>query len=586
MAIPKTIAPFIWHFVKRQPVAFFVILFTSLVWSTNEVFFPYFIKLIVNGIHGYTGDRAAIYSVLFWPVAGLISCWLAMDISMRAQGVIGISAFPRFRANIRAAVYDYVKKHSHQYFSSHFAGSIAQKIALLPTSGQTILEILFFNLSSITVGFLLATILMWLTKPLFAWILLSWFALHMGTTLLFLRVGNKYWRIHADAVTTLSGKVVDSLTNILNVRLFARGRYEDSYLKQAQSDEIAKAHKASWILETMRFFQSVFGICFIFSMILLLIHGWTKGWVTLGDFSLISMLSFWVLGMVWYLSFQLSVFVREVGTVSEALTLLTAGHDIVDVPNAAPLKVNEGNIDFKDITFGYHKNRPVFEKLSLHIPAGQKVGLVGFSGSGKSTLVNLILRLYDLQSGEILIDGQNTAKVAQDSLREQISMIPQDPTLFHRTLMENIRYGRLDASEEEVIAASKLAHCHEFIEKLPDQYQSLVGERGVKLSGGQRQRIAIARAILKNAPILILDEATSSLDSVTEKLIQESLEHLMRGRTTIVIAHRLSTLTDMDRILVFNKGKIIEEGTKESLLNLNGHFAQLWNMQMDGFLPE
>jgi ATP-binding cassette subfamily B protein len=278
--------------------------------------------------------------------------------------------------------------------------------------------------------------------------------------------------------------------------------------------------------------------------------------------------------------------VRELGMIESALTLVKKGHDITDKPGARPIVIKHGEIACKDVTFGYQKTRPVFKNLNLTLEAGKKVGLVGFSGSGKSTFVNLILRFYDLQSGSIAIDGINIADVTQNSLRSQIAMIPQDPALFHRTLIENIRYGRLDATNEEVITAAQLAHCHEFIGKLDKGYESLVGERGIKLSGGQRQRIAIARAILKNAPILILDEATSSLDSVTEKLIQESLQLLMQGRTTIVVAHRLSTLNDMDRILVFHKGKVLEDGTKEELLAMDGHFAMLWNMQTDGFLPE
>ena len=286
------------------------------------------------------------------------------------------------------------------------------------------------------------------------------------------------------------------------------------------------------------------------------------------------------------MSFQLSVFTRELGTVSDALKLITKGHGIVDVPRAAKLQVKQGNIQFEHVVFAYQKRRLVFRNLNVMIPAGQKVGLVGFSGSGKSTFVNLILRFYDLRRGQILIDGQNIAEVTQESLRKQIAMIPQDPSLFHRSLLENIRYGRANATDEEVIHAADLAHCHEFIGQLEEGHHTLVGERGIKLSGGQRQRVAIARAILKNAPILILDEATSSLDTVTEKLIQESLTRLMHNRTTIVIAHRLSTLVDMDRILVFHKGSIVEDGTSTCLLNMNGHFTTLWEMQTNGFLPE
>lgn len=584
--LPKSLFAFLWHFVKKQPLAFAFVILTAMIWSVNEIIFPYFIKLIVNTIHDFKGDRHAIYSALAFPLIALVISWLMNEIAMRSQGIVLISTFPHFRANIRETVFNYVKQHSHEYFSSNFAGSIAKKLAELPNSSQTIIEIICFNFTSITMAFLIALVLMYLTKPLFAGILLVWFCFHMGITLYFLKLGNQRWTTHSESVSTLSGKIVDILTNILNVRLFARGNYEAHYLKQFQQDEINKAHKAMWITEIMRFGQGICGVSLIFVIIFTLVHGWTQGWVTLGDFTLIGMLAFWILGMVWYMSYQMTVFVREVGTINEALSLISAGHDIIDQPYAQPLQVKQGEIEFKDVSFAYQKSQPVFEHFNVTLKAGQKIGLVGFSGSGKSTFVNLILRFYDLNSGSILIDKQNIAEINQDSLRAQIAMIPQDPTLFHRTLMENIRYGRLDATDEEVYAAAKLAHCQEFIEKLPEGYHALVGERGIKLSGGQRQRIAIARAILKNAPILILDEATSSLDSITEKYIQESLEQLMQGRTTIVIAHRLSTLADMDRILVFHKGNIIEDGTKEELLQTNGHFAQLWNMQTDGFLPE
>lgn len=241
---------------------------------------------------------------------------------------------------------------------------------------------------------------------------------------------------------------------------------------------------------------------------------------------------------------------------------------------------------FQAVNFQYVNNVPLFQNKHVLIKAVEKVGLVGFSGSGKSTFTNLVLRLFDLSSGQITIDHQNIREVMQESLRENIALIPQDISLFLHTLMDNIRYGSIDASDDEVIEASKKAHCHKFISQLPDQYQSLVGERGIKLSGGQRQRIAIARAVLKKAPILILDEATSVLDSVTEKYIQEALRPLMAGKTTIVIAHRLSTLSEMDRVLVFDKGQIIEDGTHDELMLLNGHYAKMWHMQAGGFLPE
>jgi ATP-binding cassette subfamily B protein len=268
------------------------------------------------------------------------------------------------------------------------------------------------------------------------------------------------------------------------------------------------------------------------------------------------------------------------------LRALVVTPDIQDRRHARELVVSKGEIIFEDVQFSYQGSDPLFQNKSVKIESGQKVGLVGYSGSGKSTFVNLILRLFDVTSGQITVDGQDIRHVTQDSLRANIGMIPQDPSLFHRTLGENIRYGKTNATDEEIVEASKKAHAHAFISALAQGYDSLVGERGVKLSGGQRQRIAIARAILKNAPLLILDEATSQLDSVTESDIQDSLWQLMQGKTTIVIAHRLSTLLHMDRILVFDESKIVEDGTHQALLTQRGLYATLWNAQVGGFLPE
>ncbi|MCD6047226.1 MAG: hypothetical protein K0S08_873 [Gammaproteobacteria bacterium] len=437
-----------------------------------------------------------------------------------------------------------------------------------------------------TTGVVMVLIMMWATKPIFAVVVLIWLVLHMSFTAIFMRYGNHLWEVQSEAGSVLSGKIVDVLTNMLNVRLFARGNYEMEYLKTYQADEIKKSQKAQWAIELVRIGLGISGLFLIFSMMFLLIYGYAHHWVTLGDFTQVSMQSFWILGWIWFLSYQVSMFAREMGVVKNALTLIIQPHSIIDHPQAKPLQINHGKIRFDHVTFAYQKDQSIFNDLQVEILPGKKIGLVGFSGSGKSTFVNLILRFYEPQQGSIFIDEQNIADVAQDSLRAQIAMIPQDPMLFHRSLMENIRYGRLEASDEEVIEASKLAHCHEFIEQLDEKYAALVGERGVKLSGGQRQRIAIARAILKKAPILILDEATSALDSVTEKLIQQSLQHLMKNCTTLVIAHRLSTLSNMDELLVFDQGKIIECGTQAKLLAANGHFAHLWKMQADGFLPE
>jgi ATP-binding cassette subfamily B protein len=586
MNIPKSAFQFIYFFARRQAWGFFTILIASFLWGVNDSFFPYFLKRIVNRVQEYHGAPEGIYTAVSGTLILLFVFWLITEACLRIQGMVSVYTIPRFRANIREAVFDYVKSHSHEYFASHFAGNISKKLADLPASCQTIMEIIYFNFVTASTGVIFVFVLMWLAKPIFACILLFWLCVHLGITIIFLRRGNKLWEAHSDSVSELSGKIVDVFTNMLNVRLFSRGKYEAQYLKKYQSMELKKAHKAMWLIEINRLCLSITGCFFIFGMILTLLYGSAHHWVTLGDFTQIGMQTFWVMGWVWFVSFQLSVFARELGTVSDALSLVTKGHDIVNIPHAPALHVTQGEIQFHNVKFEYKAKQSVFKHLNVVLQSGQKVGLVGFSGSGKSTFVNLILRFYDLKSGNISIDGQDIAKVTQDSLREQIAMIPQDPSLFHRSLMENIRYGRLDATDDEVIHAAKLAHCHEFIDKIDEGYASLVGERGVKLSGGQRQRIAIARAILKNAPILILDEATSSLDTVTEKQIQESLQTLMCNRTTIIVAHRLSTLADMDRILVFHKGEIIEDGDQETLLKAKGHFAMLWNMQTNGFLPE
>jgi ATP-binding cassette subfamily B protein len=288
---------------------------------------------------------------------------------------------------------------------------------------------------------------------------------------------------------------------------------------------------------------------------------------------------------MWHLMSEVGEFNKALGRCKQSLASLMVPFDIQDEVGAAALYCTHGEITFDDVTFNYKGAKPLFQHQSMCIQAGQKVGLVGYSGGGKSTFVNLILRLYDVTGGAIVIDGQDIRSVTQDSLREHIAMIPQDPSLFQRSLMENIRYGRIDATDEQVIQAAKKAYAHDFIEKLSQGYDALVGERGVKLSGGQRQRVAIARAILKNAPILVLDEATSQLDSVTESLIQDALQTLMQNKTTIVIAHRLSTLLHMDRILVFDNANIVEDGTHAELLSKAGIYKRLWDAQVGGFLP-
>jgi len=391
----------------------------------------------------------------------------------------------------------------------------------------------------------------------------------------------------AAARSKVTGKIVDSVTNMMNTKMFARGDYEEDYLSHYLDDEVDNALKTYWFMEKMRWFQYVSAMILMVSMVGYALSIWAEGGLTVGEFSMVAGICIMLIEAARGLSRSFLEFFEYIGNISDGVSIFIQPHDIVDTKDAQDLIINEGQIEFKDIEFSYSGGIKIFNHLNVKIKPYQKVGLVGFSGSGKSTFVSLILRLFEADAGKIYIDSQDIMNVTQDSLRESISLIPQDPMLFHRTLMENIRYGNLDASDEEVIEAAKKANAHEFIELTEKGYDSPVGERGVKLSGGQRQRIAIARAILKNANILILDEATSSLDSVTEKKIQQGLDRLMQDKTVIIVAHRLSTIAHLDRILVFNEGTIIGDGSHEELLNINnGHYAHLWNMQAGGFLPE
>ena len=413
-----------------------------------------------------------------------------------------------------------------------------------------------------------------------------WISAYVSISFLLAKRCRQYAREYAAARSVVSGKIVDSVTNIMNAKLFARRDYERAYLEGYLNLEVKSARDTFWFMERIRWFQFLAAMVLMLGIIGYALKIWSENGMTVGEFAMSASLSLMLIEQARGLSRRFLDFFEYVGNINDGVGLIVRSHEVVDDHNARPLKISVGAIQFNHIDFSYAAGKPVFQNLKVSIPPGEKVGLVGFSGSGKSTLLNLMLRLFEPQSGSILIDEQDIQTVSQESLRATIAMIPQDPMLFHRSLMENIRYGRLDASDEEVIDAAKKAHAHEFIIDTGEGYESLVGERGVKLSGGQRQRIALARAILKNASILLLDEATSALDSITERLIQESLAGLMRDKTVMVIAHRLSTLSHLDRILVFHEGGIVEDGNHSQLLRLNGHYARMWSMQAGGFLPD
>jgi ABC-type multidrug transport system fused ATPase/permease subunit len=392
-------------------------------------------------------------------------------------------------------------------------------------------------------------------------------------------------KISSEANTILTGRTVDTFSNISAVRQYAKYKQELGGLAVLTSNRRI-AHRNNWFYTEKLLLLNVF-ILFVFSlgMFWLILNKWESGLITSGDFVMVVALMFNISGSLVFIGRAFNAMAKTVGELREGLDDLLVDYEIIDNAEAKSLKIKNGSIDWQVVDFGFGSNQ-VFSKFNLNIPAGQRVGLVGTSGAGKTTFVSLLLRQHELNGGQILIDGQDIALVTQDSLRQAIAVVPQEPALFHRTIRENITYSKPDASHDEVVAVAKQAYAHEFIEKLPQGYDTLVGERGVKLSGGQKQRIAIARAMLKDAPILILDEATSALDSESEIYIQKALHELMVGKTVIAIAHRLSTLREMDRIIVLESGVVVEDGDHLSLKDKDGVYAKLWNHQSGGFLVE
>jgi ATP-binding cassette subfamily B protein len=386
----------------------------------------------------------------------------------------------------------------------------------------------------------------------------------------------------SDQQTKIMGNIVDLLSNIANLKFFPNRNFEENRTADFENVYTKSYQKRGFFLLKFYLVQGFTFSAYFAFCIIALIWLYSKNLVTLGDFMMVFTINCFAIQLMWNAANEVRTFLEDFGTVKQALDIVSKPLEIKDGEHV--LKVTKGEIIFENVEFGYKNSVPLFSGKNVVIKPGQKVGLVGRSGGGKSTFVNLILRLFDVEKGRILIDGQDISLATQDSLRTSIGVIPQDPSLFHRSLAENISYGKNGATELEVVESAKNAHAHDFIMHLPKNYESLVGERGIKLSGGQRQRIAIARAFLKNAPILILDEATSQLDSITENFIQDSLQKLMENKTVIVVAHRLSTLEAMDRILVFESGKIVEDGSHQELIALNGSYKKLWNAQNGGVL--
>jgi ATP-binding cassette subfamily B protein len=542
------------------------------------------IKHIIDSLSD--SPQGDVFALIFWPAVFFVLNFELHNLCWRGMGYINCRLEPVVKNQIISETFEYIHKHTPQFFQDNLAGRIASQTTRLADNIEDIIHDMSRHMIRALIQLIITFLSMYMVNPKFFYALLIWFLVFSFFSL---RQSKKIINLsedHAASESIVSGQLVDSITNSSNVRIFGRRTYEISYIEKALL-LTKKTFQNKWIFsQKLRLFQGLSLSTMLAVMLYFLVQLRIDQSVSIGDFALILVLSVDVGFMVRWALEQVEELNKAVGKCHQSLSILMAPLGIEDKENAPGLVLTNGQIKFDKVKFHYKGTDPLFQNQSVTIEAGQKVGLVGFSGSGKSTFVNLILRLYDVTDGKIMIDNQDIREVTQDSLRQNIGMIPQDPSLFHRSLMDNIRYGRIEATDAEVIEAAKQAHAHGFISKLPQGYDSLVGERGVKLSGGQRQRIAIARAILKNAPILILDEATSQLDSVTEIDIQESLWALMQGKTTIVIAHRLSTLLHMNRILVFDQGKIIEDGVHNELIEKGGLYKNLWNAQVGGFLTD
>ena len=533
---------------------------------------PVFIRDLINAMGKPTVDSRYVWTLFGW----ICAAWFLSSLANRVRDIVELKTSPELRKQTQLMLYRWLAEHSSAYFKDHATGNLSQKIKQSGNAVLVIMDTVLDSFVRLAVGIVIAAVVL---SDLPAVIFIGFLIWLIGFLTLSWRLAIKCLPLskqYAEAASQSAGLLGDIFSNIDLVKSHARHDREESGLERALEVEKQCSHRVRWFLIRMALtlysglllFQSVF--------IGLGIYGFLNAELNLGEVVMVISLAAILSTNVWGLSQQLQSFYDQLGILQSALAVVFTAHTVVDRPNAPALIVRTGKIEIERINFSYRPERPVFQDFSLTIHAGEKLGLVGTSGAGKSTLIRLVRRQYDIQSGAIYIDGQDISGVTQSSLGRLIGEVPQDPLLFHRTLRENLLYSNPDASEEALWSAISSAHCESIVALAPHGLDTVVGERGLKLSGGERQRIALARAFLKDAPILLLDEATNALDNVTESYVQDSIARLCRNKTVISIAHRLTTLLAMDRIVVLRDGQIVEQGTHLDLLMAKGTYSQLW----------
>ncbi|MFA5248267.1 MAG: ABC transporter ATP-binding protein [Patescibacteria group bacterium] len=575
-----------WSHVARRKGMFFAIVICVILASATDAFSPIFLKRIFNVISS-EGNRQELFKIAFGVLLILAGLEIFHWTLRRIFVFLDMRFISRTQAEINVASFKHLFRQSFSFFADSFSGALVKKVNYFSRAFEGLFESLFWNILPTVVNTLIIFFVLLFNNWKLGLAVLVWMLIFYPANFLFSRWKYKYDVIVNEATSKNSGFLADTISNSSNLKLF-NGYERETKLFIGLNNDYAKKNIFAWSKEEL--FNAVTAFLMIIleiGLFFITAYLWREGKLTVGDFALVQFYVLMLIMQGWHFGQTIRNVYRAFSDAEEMTEILLTVPAVLDFPQAKKLKISQGEINFKNASFNYHSTRKILENFNLSIKPGEKIALIGPSGAGKTTIVKLLLRNFDINSGSVEIDGQDIAKVTQESLWSKIGLVSQEPILFHRSLKENIAYGCPGASAKEIEEASHTAHCHEFISSFPDGYETMVGERGVKLSGGERQRVSIARAILKNAPIFILDEATSSLDSESEGFIQEGLERLMVGKTVIAIAHRLSTIRKMDRILVIDSGKIVEEGTHEELKDKsNGHYAKLWDLQAGGFIKE